>query len=114
MILLVCVRYDKEMFTLSTDVYGLILLLIIPLLWSIHTSLSHPHSKLVRRDPIEVASEPEEEPHEEAEEDLLDDSDSDLTTITANTFNEHKGLLPRTRNLNLQYSEVLVIFEQSN
>jgi hypothetical protein len=99
------------MFTLSNDVYGLILLLIIPLLWSFHTSISRPLSK---SDPIEVASEVEEEPHEEAEEDHLDDSDSDLTTITANTYNNDKILLPRTRNLNLQYSEVLVIFEQFN
>jgi len=98
------------MFTLSNDVYGLILLLIIPLLWSFHTSISHPLSK---SDPIEVASEVEEEPHEEAEEDL-NDSDSDLTTITANTYNNDKILHPRTRHLKLQYSEVLVIFEQFN
>jgi hypothetical protein len=94
------------MFTLSSEVCGLIILLFIPLLWSIHTSLSHPLSKLVS-DPIEVASE-QEEPHEEAE----DDSDSDLTTITGNTIDNDKILLPP--NQALQFSEVLVIFEQFN
>jgi hypothetical protein len=96
------------MFTLSSDVYGLIILLFIPLLWSIHTSLSHPHSKLVS-DPIEVASE-QEEPRQGAEQ----DSDSDVTTLTGNTSNSDKIFLPSTRASNLQLSKVLVIFEQSN
>jgi len=107
------------MFTLSSEVYGLIILLFIPLLWSIHTSLSHPHSKLVQ-DPVEVASEQEEEPREAAE-DVDLDSDSDLTAVTGNTFNNNdnnnnkKLLLQRTQTSpDLQFSEVLVIFEQFN
>lgn len=108
------------MFTLSSEVYGLIILLFIPLLWSIHTSLSHPHSKLVQ-DPIEAASsEQGKEPREEAE-DVHLDSDSDITTITGDTLNNNnnnnneKPLQQKTKaSPNLHFSEVLVIFEQSN
>jgi len=47
------------MFTLSSEVLGLIILLSIPLLWSIHTSITHP-GKLA--DPIEAPE--DDEPHE--------------------------------------------------
>lgn len=104
------------MFAFTTDVYGLITLLLIPILWSIYTSLSHPHSKL---DPAETASS-EEEPRGEAEQDLALESDSDssdLTTITGATYNnkDDKAKIPiHPRPSNLQFSEVLVVFERFN
>lgn len=110
------------MFTPTTDVYGLITLLLIPILWSIYTSLSHPFSKL---DAVEFATSSERKPRTRAEEGLAleSDYDSDLTTITGGTYNNddddattHPVLHPRshTQTSKLQFSEVLVIFERVN
>lgn len=48
------------MFVFSSEVYGLILLLSIPLLWSIHTSLSSSHGKNLNHHPITEASDDDE------------------------------------------------------
>lgn len=99
------------MFAITTDVCGLITLLLIPILWSIYTSLSHAHSTL------DNASLSEEKPRAGAEEDL--DSDSDSTTITGGTYNDDAKphlIQPHSsaQTSNLQFSEVLVIFERFN